>query len=251
MKPAENTRFDRLYPLHLRALKLQGLSESTIDVYARAVRRLAEHYGCCPDRLTTEQLESYFAELVKSHSWSTIKVDRNGLQFFWKYVLKREGQWVQIIKAPRVRTLADILSVAEVERLIGATRNLRYRVFLLATYSMGLRLGETLALEVGDIDGPRKQVHIRRGKGHKDRLVPLPDFIYQALRALWRKHRHPRLLFPNPVGSSERLRNATTPMDRGGTQAAMKAVVAQCGIKKKSPSIPFATALRPICSSTA
>jgi integrase len=158
MKPAEKIRFDRLYPLHLRALRLQGLSESTMDVYARAVRRLAEHYDRCPDRLTTEQLESYFAELVKSHSWSTVKVDRNGLQFFWKHVLKREGQWVQIIKAPRVRTLADILSVAEVERLIGATRNLRYRVFLLATYSMGLRLGDTLALEVGDIDGPRKQV---------------------------------------------------------------------------------------------
>jgi integrase/recombinase XerD len=233
MKPAERTRFDRLYQRHLRALKLQGLSESTIDVYARAVRRVGEHYDCCPDRLTTEQLETYFAKLVESHSWSTVKVDRNGLQFFWKHVLKRDWQWVQIIKAPRVRTLADILSVAEVEQLIGATRNLRYRVFILATYSMGLRLGETLALEVGDIDGPRRQVHIRRGKGHKDRLVPLPDLTYQALRALWRKHRNPRLLFPNPVGSSERIRNATMPMDRGGTQAAMKAVVAQCGIQKK------------------
>jgi integrase/recombinase XerD len=121
-----------------------------------------------------------------------------------------------------------------VERLIGATRNLRYRVFLLTTYSMGLRLGETLALEVGDSDGPRMQVHIRRGKGHKDRLVPLPDLTYQALRALWRKHRHPRLLFPHPVGSPERIRKATTHMDRGGTQAAMKAVVLQCGIKKVS-----------------
>jgi integrase/recombinase XerD len=251
MKASERTRFERLYQRHLRALKLQGMSESTIDVYARAVRRLAERYDCCPDRLSTEQLESYFAELVESHSWSTVKVDRNGLQFFWKHVLKRDWQWVRIIKAPRVRTLPDILSVAEVERLIGATRNLRYRVFLLATYSMGLRLGETLALEVGDIDGQRKQVHIRRGKGHKDRLVPLPDLTYQALRALWRKHRHPRLLFPNAAGSAERIRNATTHMDRGGTQAAMKAVVAQCRIKKKSLSIPFVTALRPICSSRA
>jgi integrase/recombinase XerD len=108
LKPAERTRFDRLYPLHLRALKLQGLSESTIDGCARAVRRLAEHYDCCPDRLTMEQLETYFAQLVRSHSWSSVKVERNGLQFFWKHVLKREGQWVQIIKAPRVRTLADM-----------------------------------------------------------------------------------------------------------------------------------------------
>ncbi|MHB8745636.1 MAG: tyrosine-type recombinase/integrase [Gammaproteobacteria bacterium] len=69
---------------------------------------------------------------------------------------------------------------------------MRYRVFLLATYSMGLRLGETLAREVGDINGSRQQVHIRRGKGHKDRRVPLPDLTYQALRALWCKHRYPQ-----------------------------------------------------------
>ena len=68
-------------------------------------------------------------------------------------------------------------------------RHLRYRVFLLATYSMDLRPSETLALQVGDIDGERKRVHIRRGKGHKDRMVPLPDLTYEALRALWRKHR--------------------------------------------------------------
>jgi len=233
MKPSEQTRFDSLYRHHLRALKLQGMSDSTIDVYARAVRRIGHYYDCCPDQLTTEQLEVYFAELVQSHSWSTVKVDRNGLQFFWKHVLKRDWQWVEMIKAPRIRSLPDILTVAEVEQLIGTTRHLRYRVFLLATYSMGLRLGETLALQVGDIDGQRKQVHIRRGKGHKDRLVPLPDLTYQALRALWCKHRHPYLLFPNASGSLERIRRATTPMDRGGAQAAMKTVVAQCGIKKK------------------
>jgi len=128
--------------------------------------------------------------------------------------------------------------VSEVEQLIGATRKLRYRVFLLTTYSMGLRLGETLALEVGDIDGERKQVHIRLGKGHKDRFAPLPELTYRALRALWRKHRNPCWLFANAVGSPERIRTATTHMDRGGTQAAMKAAVAQCGIKKSLDSHP-------------
>ncbi len=240
MKSSEQKLFNSLYQRHLRALRLQGMSDSTIDVYARAVRRVAQYYDCCPDRLTTEQLEAYFAELVESHSWSTVKVDRNGLQFFWKHVLKRDWSWVEIIKAPKIQSLPDILTMAEVEQLIGATCKLRYRVFLLTTYSMGLRLGETLALEVGDIDAQRKQVHIRRGKGHKDRLVPLPDLTYRALRALWCKHRHPRLLFPNPVGSPERIRSATTHMDRGGTQAAMKAVVAQCGIKKSLDPLPEA-----------
>jgi integrase len=221
------------------------LSDSTIDVYARAVRRVTQYYDCCPDRLTTEQLEVYFAELVEPHSWSTVKVDRNGLQFFYKHVLKRDWSWVEIIKAPKIQSLPDILTVAEVEQLIGATRKLRYRVFLLATYSMGLRLGETLALQVGDIDGQRKQVHIRRGKGHKDRLVPLPDLTYRALRTLWCKHCNPRLLFPSP----KHVRTATTHMDRGGAQAAMKAVVTQCGLKKKYRSTPFVMRLPPTCSS--
>jgi integrase len=251
VEATEQSRFDKLYKRHLRALKLQGLSDSTIDVYSRALRRLATHFDCCPDRLTTEQLETYFAELVESHSWSTVKVDRNGLQFFWKHVLKRDWTWLDIVKAPKIQSLPDILTPAEVEQLIGATRKLRYRVFLLTTYSMGLRLGEALALEVGDIDGQRQRVHIRRGKGHKDRLVPLPDLTYRALRILWQRHRHPRLLFPNPTGSMERIRQATTPMDRGGTQAAMKAVVQACAIKKKCPSTPCATALPRICSSRA
>ncbi len=249
MKRAEQTRFNRLYKRHLKALKLQGHSDSTIDGYARAVRRVAQYHDCCPDKLTIEQLEDYFAELVESHSWSTVKVDRNGLQFFWKHVLKRDWRWVEIIKVPEIRSLPDILTVPQVEQVIGATCKLRYRVFVLTTYSMGLRLGETLALEVSDIDGQRKQVHIRRGKGHKDRFVPLPDLTYQALRALWCKHRHPRLLFPNAVGSPERIRCATTHMNRGGTQAAVKAVVTQCGIKKRLPSTRFVTPSQPTCSS--
>ena len=249
MKQAETNQFNELYQRHLCLLKLQGKSQKTIDAYSRAVRRISEHFDCCLDQLTLEQREEYFSKLIESHSWSTVKIDRNGLQFFWKHVLKRDWQWIKMIKVPKVHSLPDILTVAEVEQLIGATRKLRYRVFLLATYSMGLRLGETLALQVGDIDGQRKQVHIRRGKGHKDRFVPLPDLTYQAFRALWCKHRNPCWLFPNATGPPEHIRRATTHMDRGGAQAAMKAVVTQCGIKKKSRFTPYDTVLPPICLS--
>ena len=237
MNKTETNRFNELYQRHLILLKLQGKAQKTIDAYSRAVRRIKNYFDCCPDLLTLEQRETYFSNLVESHSWSTVKVDRNGLQFFWKHVLQRDWQWVNIVKAPRVQSLPDILTLSEVEQLIGATKKLRYRTFLLATYSMGLRLGEALSLQVGDIDNQRKQVHIRRGKDHKDRFVPLPDLTYQALRALWCKHRNPSWLFPNAVGSSERIQKATKHMDRGGTQAAMKAVVTQCGIKKNL--VPF------------
>ena len=91
-------------------LKLQGKSKKTIDAYSRAVRRISEHFDCCPDQLTLEQREKYFSELVESHSWSTVKVDRNGLQFFWKHVLVRDWQWIKIVKAPKVQSLPDILT---------------------------------------------------------------------------------------------------------------------------------------------
>ena len=247
MIPSEQERFDALYEQHLRGLKLHGYSASTIDVYSRAVRRLATYYDCVPDQLSVEQLEIYFVALVDSHSWSTVIVDRSGLQFFWKHVLKQDWQWLEIIKPPKIQSLPDILTVGEVEQLIAAARKLRYRVFILTTYSMGLRLSETLSLQVGDVDAVRSRVHIRRGKGHKDRFVPLPDLTYQALRALWVKHRHPHLLFPNAMGSPECVRAATAHMSRGGTQRAFRVLLAECGIKKRFPFIHCATVLQPIC----
>ena len=237
MNTTEQAHFNELYNRHLRTLKLRGMSDATQDSYARSVRRVSEYFDCSPDHLSTEQLEAYFAELVVSHSWSTVKIDCNGLKFFWQYVLKTDWQWINIIKAPKVHTLPDILTTNEVEQLILATRKLRYRVFLLVTYSMGLRLSEALSLQVGDIDAQRKLVHIRRGKGHKDRFVPLPNLTYVALKSLWRKHRNPVWLFPSAAGTMDCVAKATKHMDRGGAQTAMKAVVTECGIKKKSQFI--------------
>ncbi len=114
MNPNEVNRFNELYQCHLRLLKLQGKSQKKIAPYSRAVRRVGERFGCCSDQLTLEQFESYFAELVESHSWSTVKIDRNGLQFFWKYVLKKDWQWLNIVKPPKIHTIPDILSPAEV-----------------------------------------------------------------------------------------------------------------------------------------
>ena len=243
MEKSELNRFNKHYEHHLRSLKLQGKAKNTIDSYSRAVRRVRDYFDCCPDKLKPEQLEKYFSDLVDSHSWSTVKIDRCGLQFFWKHALKLDWKWVDIVKPPQVKTIPDIFTPAEIENLIAATRKLRYRVFILTTYSMGLRLEETLSLQVGDIDASRKRVHVRRGKGHKDRLVPLPDLALKGLRELWRKHRHPQLLFPSATGSLKTVQKATTHMDKGGTQKAMKTVIDECGIKKKSPYIPFVTVL--------
>jgi len=229
----EQHRFDKLYQKLQQCLVLQGMRPKTIEAYSRAVRRMAAYVDRCPDNLSASELKDYFAALVRSHSWSTVKLDRCGLQFFYRHVLNKQWEWVKIVRPPKVRRLPDILTVAETFQLINTTRKLRYRVYFLTTYSMGLRLGESLQLEVGDIDGGRLRAHIREAKGGKDRLVPLPEVTYRALRQFWKTHRHPRLLFPNCLGNAQRIRAAEGHMDKGGAQAAIKAAVADCGIRRK------------------
>lgn len=231
MNKSQQVKFESLYRKHVSALKRQGKAESTIDVYARAVRRVAQFWDCCPDRLTQEQLEAHFDALVASHSWSTVKVDRNGLQFFYEHVLKRPWTWVDIVKPPQVRSLPDILTIKEIERLINGTRELRYQTFILVAFGMGLRLGEVLGLEVGDIDSARMKVHVRRGKGNKGRLVTLPQLALEGMRRYWKTHRHPGRIFPGGRDGDER-RVATQSMDRGGVQKSLKAIAASCGIPK-------------------
>ena len=156
-----------------------------------------------------------------------------GLKFFHRHVLHRNMEWVTIIKPPRARTLPDIPTQEEVQRLINTVRKLRYRVFLLTVYSMGLRISEGVALEVGDIDGVHRRIHIRDAKGRKDRYVPLPELTYISLRRFWCTHHQPRLLFRSPSGNRLMSQPATKPMDCSGIQAALRAAVKECGITKR------------------
>ncbi len=233
MDPAEQERFDCLFDANLQAMRLHGLRSKTIDSYSRTLRRVAGHFDRCPDDLSPSELKDYFAALLEQYSWSTIKVDLCSLQFFHRYVLDREMEWIKIIRPPRVRSLPDIPTREEVHRLINTVRKLRYRIFVLVVYSLGLRISEGLALEVADIDGSQRRVHIRDGKGGKDRYVPMPALTLQAMRRFWTTHRHPRLLFTSPAGSQFIVRIASAPMDASGVQAALKAARLECGIEKR------------------
>ena len=233
MERSEQIRFDKLYQKHLTTLKLQGKRKSTIDLYSRPLRRLAAFFNRCPDKLTPDDLKTYFAALVESHSWSTVKTDRNGLQFFWKHVLGKRWDFVEIIKPPVVKTLPVTLTPAEIERMLNTARKLRYYTILLTLYSMGLRLAEGLSLTIYDIDSERMRVHVRNGKGGKDRYVDLPDRTLRALKRYWLTHKHPRLLFPEGQTAKQR-HQATQPMSRSCTQKAMKQLITDCRINKKA-----------------
>jgi len=227
-------KFNHQYKLHCKHLKLKGLQPKTIDAYSRAMRRIGEYFKYQLEDLTQEQLLDYFHDLLGRLSWSAVKLDLYGLKFFYRHVLQKTWTNLKLISPPKTVRIPDIITADEAQRLFMTTNKLSYRVFFFTIYSMGLRLSEGLALEVGDIDADRMRVHIRDSKGNKDRLVPLPELTLQTLRQFWALHRHPKFLFPNRKRGLKNAHLTETPMDRGGVQTAMKAVVGELGLKKRS-----------------
>lgn len=234
MKTLKDKKFDQLHSQFRRELKLQGKSPKTIDSYSRSLRRLITYFDRYPDELNQEELKLYFSDLVESHSWSTVKVDRWGLRQFWELILKKEWNWPGIVRPPKVRTLPDVLTVEEVDLLMAAFEKLRYRACLFTIYSLGLRLSEGINLKVQDIDSARNLVHVRNAKYNKDRLVPLPEQTLFLLRKYWATHRNPDLLFPAAHLSDGMKKRTHRPMDRKGVQIAMKIALRDCNIHKKA-----------------
>ena len=243
MKPQFTPHFEQNYQRHLKCLKLNGMQPKTIEAYSHAVRRAGEYFEYEIDALTQHQLSDYFSDLLETHSWSTLKHDLYGLKFYYAHVLQQPWPAPDLIKPPRVQRLPDIITPAQAQQIFMATRVLSYRVFFFTLYSLGLRLGEGLRLQVGDIDADRKRVHIRDAKGNKDRLVPLPDATLQVLRRFWAEHRNPVLIFPNRQGGLKKSHLATTPLDRGGIQNTLRQVTLACGLKKESRHTACATAM--------
>lgn len=225
--------FAQNYERLLKRLKLRGMQPKTIEAYSHGVRRAGEHFGYRIDDLSKDQLTDYFAEILEQLSWSTLKHDLYGLKFYYAYVLDKPWPGAELTKAPRVSRLPDIVTVGQMQQIVDATRVLSYRVFFFTLYSMGLRLGEGLRLQVGDLDAERMRVHVRDAKGNRDRLVPLPAQTLAVLREFWKVHRNPALLFPSRQKGLEGAPNATTHMDRGGVQQALRQVTGQIGLKKE------------------
>jgi len=225
-------QFNRQYKKHLQHLNLKGLQPKTIEAYSYAVQRIGEHFEYDIEDLSKQQLLDYFSALLSSHSWSTVKRDLYGLKFYYTHVLEKKWVDVDLINPPKSQKLPNIITVQQAQHLFMSTRKLSYRVFFFTLYSMGLRLGEGLRLQVGDIDTTRSRVHIRDTKGNKDRLVPLPDTTRDILRRFWSIHRNPNLLFPNRKAGLSGAATATSALDRGGVQQTLRKVALECGIKK-------------------
>jgi len=218
-------------------LQLRGLSPRTQDTYVRTVRLLAEHYDKSPDDITEEELRQYFLYLKngKGVSASAFRIALCGIKFFYQHTLKWEWPTLNLVRPAREKKLPVVLSIDEVRQVLGSVRSRHHRVCLTTIYSCGLRLQEGVHLQVADIDSARMVVHVRRGKGAKDRYVPLPERTLDLLRGCWAAHRNPIWIFPSRYPSNVlALATANRSMDVSSVHRAFKAAVHESGLQKKA-----------------
>lgn len=232
------------YPSQVRfaeLLKLRGLSARTQEAYQHYIRKLATRVGRDPAELDEAAVRGHVLQLKDAHHYSasSMRTAVAALRNYYGHLLGHEWRLFDLVSSPSAQTLPAVLTRAELVRLYTVVREERFRVILRLIYACGLRISEAVNLEVRDLRGGEPgcpRLHIRGGKGRKDRLVPLPELLLAWLRAWWKTHRHPRWLFPS-VGrgwrdgasgtSSATLAAAVEPMGVGSIQHCMRLAVAQ------------------------
>ena len=175
-------------------LRLRNYSPRTIQTYVWAVTRFARHFGRSPEVLGVAEIRACQLHLLhtKKASWTQFNQTVCALRFLYRVTLGR-AETVEVIPYGKVpKTLPAVLSRAEVLRVFAALRDTPLRMLVRTTYACGLRVGEVVSLRVTDIDSQRMVLHLRQGKGGKDRLLPLSPVLLEELRNYWRRYRPAR-----------------------------------------------------------
>lgn len=198
----------------------RGFAPRTRKAYLGWMRRLVRFSHTPADQLSEEQALEYIADLTRrGRSGSTVNQALGAIKFFYTAVVPR----VWGLSTPYQRfpqRLPVILSRDEVRRVLEASEGLRQRAAVEIAYAAGLRLNEVLHLHVSDIDSARMLIHVKQGKGNKDRDVMLSPVLLETLRAYWREARPRGYLFP---GKKEGSPINPTILQRGFAVAKLKA----------------------------
>lgn len=212
----------------IQAMQVRGFSVRTHESYLYAVTDLARYFRRAPDQLGIDDLRRYFEYLATERglSGASCRLFLHGIRFLYLKVLDWPAFDVDIPIPKKAQRIPELLTRAEVGRILTACANPKHRMMLTLCYGCGLRLGELVSLKVRDIDGERKLLRVEQGKGARDRLVPLSDTLLAQLRAYWRLYRPAIGLFPGRT-LAERL--SETSVQKAYTQAKARAGVAKIG----------------------
>lgn len=216
-------------------LTLDGKKKRTVYGYVRAVRQLAEFHQRPPEKLIEKDIRDYLLYQIvdREVASGTQSVILSGLKFFYRNTCPRDWKTLDQTKISRVVTLPEVITQPQVFQLIDTARVFRMKAFLWTTYTLGLRIGEAVNLQIGDVDGQRMMVHVHLGKGAKDRYIPLPKSTLHVLRKLWTTHQNPTFLFPARGRKQKDGARAKTPMSISTAQSAIKAITEQLNFGKK------------------
>jgi site-specific recombinase XerD len=215
----------------LEELQRRNYSSETIRLYVSAVKDFAGYFGRSPERLGPKEIREYQTYLLKERKLAprTVKARTSALRFLYVQTLKRPYM-LEHLPIPKVPLkLPTVLTQEEVQRIIESAEHLMHRTILMTLYSTGMRRAELCRLKVSDIDSERKVIHIRVGKGSKDRDVPLSPTLLETLREYWRWMKPKTWLFPGYV----RGWRADVPMTDKVVWYACKQAVKRAGITKR------------------
>jgi integrase/recombinase XerD len=188
---------------HLRKMMLEELqrrnyAQSTAEAYILALKQFAAYHHKSPDRLGPKEISQFQLHLLRDRKLAARTVMQRiaAVRFFYVHTLKRSfpPNTFRYPKTPQ--RLPVILSQEEVQRMLAAATSLLHRTLLMTLYSTGMRRAEVTRLKVGDIDSKRMMIHIKEGKGGKDREVPLSAKLLETLREYWRWKKPRVYLFP-------------------------------------------------------
>ena len=207
-------------------LTIRNYSPRTIQTYLLHVGNFARYFGKSPDLLGAEEIRRYQIYLVeeKKLSWSALNQIVCALRFLYQTTLQGKVEIHRIPYGKAPKRLPVVLSRNEVAQFFEACGNLKHRALFGVLYCAGLRIREARLLEIRDLDSQRGLIHVRQGKGNKDRYTLLPDSLLRMLRCYWRAYRPAGFLFPG--------RTPTEPMAKSAFTSAIERVARHAGIKK-------------------
>ncbi len=153
-------------------------SKSMITNYSRSIALVALHFGRVPHAISVDEINSYLYRMSvhEKQSASYFKQAVFGLRH-WFRLFGLEDHALKMPMIKNIETLPVVLSKEECRELFKAPRLLKHKFLLALAYSAGLRMNEVRILKIADIDLDRKQIHVRQGKGKKDRYVILSNLI--------------------------------------------------------------------------
>jgi site-specific recombinase XerD len=226
-------------------VQLKDYRQPTKKEYVRYVRRLGDHYQCDPATLSEDQIRAYYLELrqVRKFGGSAMKIAKCALRCFYREHLKLGLTWTvfEDLRIAPPQTLPLVLTREEVATLLKSVQLPRYRTALGLIYHTGLRVGEAVRIELRDLrethtEHPR--LHVRCGKGGKDRFVPLSPAMVKELRAWWKTHQHPTFLFPGPTTGWRERGHPAGAAARADTHLSVSAVQTTFRLARAASGLP-------------